>query len=103
MGTTLSSADGIPAELERLVKYHSSEPIVKAREVAKLGQCSVHCEESAIALAPILFALGAFMVAWRYIARAQGGLDADVLSGILVGVFMVARTALGRVLKSRSR
>jgi hypothetical protein len=65
----LAIAAGIPSELERLVKYHSSEPMVKAREVAQLGQGS---EESEIALAPILFALGAFTVAWRYIARARG-------------------------------
>jgi AAA ATPase domain len=99
----LAIAAGIPGELERLVKYHSSEPIVKAREVAQLGQGSVDREESGIALAPTLFALGAFTVAWRYIARARGDLDAYVLSGILVGVFMVARVAFGRALKSKSR
>jgi hypothetical protein len=76
------------------------QSMVKAREVAQLGQGSVDCEESGIALAPILFALVAFMVAWRYIARARGDLDADVLSSILVGVLMVARLAFGRLLKS---
>jgi hypothetical protein len=50
-------------------------------------------EESGIALASILFALGAFTVAWRYIARVRGDFDAHVLSGTLVGVFMVARLA----------
>jgi hypothetical protein len=99
----LSIAAGIPGELERLVKYHSSEPLVKSREVTQLGQGSVDREESGIAPAPILFALGAFTVAWRYIAWARGDLDADVLSGILVGVFMVARLALSRLLKSCSR
>jgi hypothetical protein len=76
---------------------------VNSREVAQLGQGSVDGKESGIALAPTLFTLGAFTVAWRYIARAQGDLDADVLSGILVGMFMVARLAFGRALKSRSR
>jgi hypothetical protein len=99
----LDIAAGIPGELERLVKYHSSEPMVKSREVAQLGQGSVDREESGIALVPILFALGAFTVAWRYIARARGDLDADVLSGILVGVFMVARVAFGWALKSCNR
>jgi energy-coupling factor transporter ATP-binding protein EcfA2 len=99
----LSLAAGIPGELERLVKYHSSEPLVKAREVAQLGQGSVDREESGIALAPILLALGAFTVAWRYIARARGDLDAYVLSGILIGVFIVARVGFLRALKSRSR
>jgi energy-coupling factor transporter ATP-binding protein EcfA2 len=99
----LAISAGIPGELERLVKYHSSEPLVKSREVTQLGQGSVDREESGIALAPILFALGAFTVAWRYIARARGDLDAYVLSGILVGVFMVARLAFGRALKNKSR
>jgi hypothetical protein len=99
----LAIAAGIPGELERLVKYHSSEPLVKAREVAQLGQGSVDREESGVALAPILLALGAFTVAWRYIARARGDLDAYVLSGILIGVFIVARVAFSRALKSRSR
>jgi hypothetical protein len=63
-------AAGLPGKLERLVKYHSSEPMVNAREVAQLGQGSVDSEESGIALTPILFALGALTVAWRYIARA---------------------------------
>ena len=43
-----------------------------------------------MALAPILFALGAFTVAWQYIARARGDLDTYVLSGTLVDVFMLA-------------
>jgi hypothetical protein len=47
----------------------------------------------------MLLMLGAF----TGIARARGDLDADVLSGILVGVFMVARLAFGWALKSRSR
>ena len=76
---------------------------MNTQEVAQLGQASVDREESGVALAPILLALGAFTVAWRYIARARGDLDAYVLSGILVGVFMVARLAFGRALKSRSR
>jgi hypothetical protein len=54
-------------------------------------------------LPSIRFSLGAFKVAWRYIAWARGDLDAYVLSGILVEVFMVARLAFGRALKSRSR
>jgi hypothetical protein len=98
----LAIAARIPGELERLVKYHASEPMVKSREVAQLGQGSMDREESGIALTPILFALGAFTVAWRYIARARGDLHASVLSGILVGVFMMACLAFGRAPKSRS-
>ena len=99
----LAIAGGIPGELERLVKYHAVEPIVKSREVAQLGQGAVDREESGVAIAPIILALGAFTVAWRYIARAQGNLDAYVLSGILVGVLMIARVALGRALRPTSR
>jgi hypothetical protein len=47
----------------------------------------------------MLLMLGAF----TGIARARGDLDADVLSDILVGAFMVARVAFSRLLKPRSR
>ena len=72
-------------ELERLVKHQAVEPMVKAREIAQLGQGVVDREESGVAIAPIILALGVFTVAWRYIARTRGDLDACVLLGILVG------------------
>ena len=90
-------------KLEWLVKYHAVEPIVKARKIAQLGQGVVDREESGVATAPIILALGAFTVAWRYIARARGDLDAYVLSGILVGVLMIARVTFGRALRLKSR
>ena len=50
-----------------------------------------------------LLVLGAFTVAWRYIARARRDLDADIPSGMLVGVSLIARLAFGRAFKPCSR
>jgi energy-coupling factor transporter ATP-binding protein EcfA2 len=80
-----------------------SRAMIVIDDLTGISSTIVDREESGITLAPILFALGAFTVAWRYIARARGGLDAYVLSGILVGVFMVSRLAFSRLLKSRGR
>ena len=99
----LARANGNPGELVRLVKYNSAETIVRARDVLNIGQNFVERDERGIALAPIIFACGAFFIAWRYIARARGDLDAYVLSGIAVGVFFVARLFMGRTFTPRSR
>jgi AAA ATPase domain len=98
----LAVAAGLPGELVRLVKYHSADTIVHARDVLNPGQQFVDREERGIAIAPIVFALGAFSIAWRYIARARGDLDAYVLSGIAVGVFFVARLLFAKTFKPRS-
>jgi AAA ATPase domain len=98
----LARAAGNPGELVRLVKYHSSETLVHARDVLHAGQQFVDREERGVAILPIIFALGAFSIAWRYIARARGDLDAYVLSGIAVGVFFVARLLFAKTFKPRS-
>jgi nucleoside-triphosphatase THEP1 len=98
----LAVAAGVPGELVRLVKYHSADTIVHARDVLNPGQQFVDREERGIAIAPIVFALGAFSIAWRYIARARGDLDAYVLSGIAVGVFFVARLLFAKTFRPRS-
>jgi AAA ATPase domain len=98
----LARASGNPGELARLVKYHSSEALVHARDVLTAGQQFIEREERGIAILPIVFALSAFAIAWRYIARARGDLDAYVLSGIAVGVFFVARLLFAKTFKPRS-
>ena len=99
----LARAAGNPGELVRLVKYHSSTDMVRAGDVLNLSQTFAERDERGIALAPILFACGAFFIAWRYIARARGDLDAYVLSGIAVGVFFVARLLFSKTFTPRSR
>jgi hypothetical protein len=83
----LALSNGIPGELVRLVKYHSTEAIVKVRDVH--GQGFVDREERGIAILPILFAFGGLFIAYRYIARARGDIDGYVLSGIAIAVFFI--------------
>lgn len=98
----LTLAGGVPGELARIVKYLSPEDIIRSKEVLNVSQNFAEREERGIAIAPILIALSAFSIAWRYIARAQGNLDGYVLSGIVLAVFVISRMLLGRGLKPRS-
>lgn len=98
----LELAQGSPFELTRLVKYHSAESIVKTDELKSYSQSFVERDVKGIAIAPILLIVGAFVIAGRYIARAQGDLDLYVLSGIGIGVMLVFGPFLRHALKPRS-
>jgi hypothetical protein len=99
----LELSQGNPFELDRLVKYHSAEAIVKSRELGSYSQQFVERDVKQIALAPLLLIVGAFTIAARYIARAQGNLDLYVLSGIGVGLTIVFFPLLRKTLRPRSR
>lgn len=99
----LEIAQGNPFELERLVKHHSAEVLVKSRELGHLGEGFVERDVKQVALAPLLTAGGALAIAGRYIARAQGDLDMYVLSGIGIAVFIVVMPLFRGAMKPRSR
>jgi len=99
----LDLAQGSPFELNRLVKYHSSEALVKSREINSGSHVFVERDVKQIALAPILFIAGAFAIAGRYIARVQGDMDVYVLSAIGLGLLVVFAPLLRSALKPRSR
>lgn len=99
----LEIAQGNPFELERLVKYHSAETLVKTRDLRHLGQGFVERDVKQIALAPLLTIGGAVAIAGRYIARAQGDLDMYVLSGIGIAMFIVVLPLFRGAMKPRSR
>ena len=101
--SVLDLAQGSPFELHRLVKYHSSEALVKSREIISGSHVFVERDVKQIALAPILFILGSFTIAGRYIARVQGDMDVYVLSAIGLGVAIVFAPFLRAALKPRSR
>ena len=84
----LELAQGSPFELERLVKYHSSESLVRAKELSSLGQQFVESDVRGVALAPFLLIGAALLAAGRYVARAQGDMDMYVISGFVI-VFLV--------------
>jgi energy-coupling factor transporter ATP-binding protein EcfA2 len=98
----LALSQGSPFEIDRLVKYHSSQSIVRTGELATYAQSFVERDEKGIALAPILLIFGAFIIAGRYIARAQGNLDLYVLSGIGIGLLVVLGPWLRSALRTRS-
>lgn len=99
----LEIAQGNPFELERLVKHHSAEKIVRSRELGHLGQGFVERDVKQLALAPLLTVGGALAIAGRYVARAQGDLDMYVLSGIGIAAFVVVRPLFRGAMRPRSR
>ena len=101
--SVLDLAQGSPFELHRLVKYHSSEALVKSREVMSGSHSFVERDVKQVALAPILFILGAFTVAGRYIARVQGDMDIYVLSALGMAFLIVFAGPLRSALKPRSK
>lgn len=101
--SVLDLAQGSPFELKRLVKYHSTEALIKSREIISNAEIFVERDTKQIALAPILFIIGAFAIAGRYIARVQGDMDFYVLSAILLGALIVFAPVLRAALKPRSK
>jgi len=101
--SVLDLSQGSPFEIQRLVKYHSSETLIKSREVISGSHSFVERDARQIALAPILLILGAFTIAGRYISRVQGDMDVYVLSAIGLGLLVVFAPLLRSALKPRSR
>jgi len=99
----LELAQGNPFELERLVKHHSADALVKARELGHYGEGFVERDVKQVALAPVLIAASGLTIAARYVARAQGNLDLYVLSGVGIAVSMLLLPAVRASLRPRSR
>ncbi len=98
----LNLAQGSPFEMQRLVKYHASETIVRTAELGAYSQNFVDRDEKGIVIAPVLLLFAALGIAFRYIARAQGDLDLYVFGGISIAVFLVLGPWLRSALKPRS-
>ena len=99
----LDLAQGSPFELERLVKYHAAQELVRTKELLSYGQNFVERDEKGVVLAPVVLLLGAFAIAARYIAHAQGDTDMVILAAVGVGLMVVFRPWLQSSLKPRSR
>lgn len=93
---------GSPFELERLVKYHSADAVVRTRDMGHASQNFVERDEKGVAIAPVLLLFAAWGIALRYIARAQGDLDLYVIGGISIAVMIVFSPFLRSALKPRS-
>ncbi|MEM6429109.1 MAG: hypothetical protein AAF708_07700 [Deinococcota bacterium] len=101
--SVLELAQGSPFELTRLVKHHSSESLVRARELRQGTSRFVARDVKQVALAPLVFVLGAFVMAGRYIARVQNDMDGYVLSALGLGVLIVFGPLIRKSLKPRSK
>lgn len=99
----LDLAQGSPFELGRLVKYHSTQALVKTGELLSYGQEFVERDEKGVVLAPLLLVIGAFTMALRYVARAQGDVDMYILAAIATVLVIVCAPWLRSSLRPRSR
>ncbi len=99
----LDLAQGSPFELERLVKYHASQDLVRTKDLLSYGQNFVERDEKGVVLAPVVLLLGAFAIAARYIAHAQGDTDMVILAAVGVGLMVIFGPWLRSSLKPRSR
>lgn len=99
----LDLAQGSPFELERLVKYHSTQTLVRTSELLSYGQQFVERDERGVVIAPVLLIGGAFAIAARYIARAQGDVDMYILAAIGMSVMILFAPWLRSSLRPRSR
>lgn len=98
----LELGQGSPFELQRLVKYHSSQSLVKTRDLIGSSQNFVERDEKGVSLAPLLLIGGAFVIAGRYIARAQGDMDLYVIAGVGMALMIVFGPWLRSTVRARS-
>lgn len=101
--TVLDLGQGSPFELHRLVKNHSADKLVKSRDLRMSTNRYVDREIKQVSLAPLVFVLGAFVMAGRYIARVQNDMDGYVLSALGLGVLIIFGPAIRNSLKPRTR
>lgn len=101
--TVLDLAQGVPFELKRLVKNHSADVLVKSRDLRAATSRYVDRDVKQVSLAPLIFVLGAFVMAGRYIARVQNDMDGYVLSALGLGVLIIFGPAIRNSLKPRTR
>jgi nucleoside-triphosphatase THEP1 len=90
----LALSQGNPGEIIRLIKYKSPDEVISAKHILSLSESSAAREEKGVAILPIVAAFAMFAIAWRYIARAQGDMNAYVLSGIVIAAVTVATWVL---------
>lgn len=98
----LSLAAGVPGEIDRLVRFVSTETLVTNRHMGtSLAQQVVRREERGIALAPILLVFGAFAMITKYVGLARGEMDVYLIGGIGIALFMVSGPFLRKLVQTR--
>lgn len=98
----LSLSEGIPGEIERLVRYVSTHDLVKSADIGStFAQQAAQRQERGVALAPILLVLGAVAMVTKYIGLARGEMDMYLMGGVGIAFFMVAGPFLRKLVMTR--
>lgn len=85
----LALSAGVPGEIVRLVRYVPAQEVAQRRGGSSLAQNRAASEERGTALAPVLLLGGAVFMVTKYVGLARGEMDAYVLGGIGMALFMV--------------
>ncbi len=98
----LSLAEGVPGEIERLVRYVSTHDLVTNRDIGStFAQHAARREERGIALAPVLLVLGGVAMVTKYVGLARGEMDMYLMGGVGIALFMVAGPFLRKLVITR--
>ena len=94
----LSLSSGVPAEIDRLVRFVAVEDIVKNRDVGtSFAQDAAYRQERGVALAPVLLVLGGVTMITKYVGLARGEMDLYLVGGIGIAVMVVFGPFLRKV------
>ena len=98
----LSLAEGVPGEIERLVRYVSTHDLVRNADIGSgFAQQAAQRQERGYALAPILLVIGAVAMVTKYVGLARGEMDMYVAGGVGIAFFMVASPFLRKLMVTR--
>ena len=98
----LALGQGSPYELQRLVKQHSGQTIVKVSGINKSVDSLVDRDVKQVALAPLLLLFLVMLAGGRYLARARSDTDSLVISGFAMVSLVILSPWIRRSLKPRS-
>ncbi len=94
----LSLSNGVPAEIDRLVRFVAVQNIVQNRDVGtSFAQDAAYRQERGVALAPILLVLGGVAMMTKYLGLARGEMDLYLVGGIGIAVMVVFGPFLRKV------
>lgn len=98
----LSLSEGVPGEIERLVRYVSTHDLVSNADIGStFAQQAAQRQERGIALAPVLLVFGGVAMVTKYVGLARGEMDMYLMGGVGIAFFMVAGPYLRKLTMTR--